>query len=215
MKFDTVEVALEALAQGKMIIVSDDENRENEGDLVAIAELITPETINFMITYGKGLVCMPITTELARKLDLRPMIETNGEYLKTAFTVSIDAHPKFGVTTGISAWDRAKTIKIALRENAVPEDLVRPGHIFPLIAREGGVFARMGHTEAATDLARLAGFKSAGVIVEIINPDGTMARQPDLFEFKKRFNIPYITIADLIEYRLKFDKQGMEMTSKR
>ncbi|QQE78408.1 3,4-dihydroxy-2-butanone-4-phosphate synthase [Alicyclobacillus sp. SO9] len=200
MKFDSIERALEVLRQGKLIIVSDDEGRENEGDLVCVADLVTPKNINFMITEGRGLVCMPISSAIAKRLELPFMVEKNTETFQTAFTVTIDAQPEFGVTTGISAWDRARTIHVALRENASANDLVRPGHIFPLIAKDGGVFERNGHTEAATDLARLAGYQPAGVIVEIIKPDGTMARRDDLFEFKEQYDMPYITIADLREY---------------
>lgn len=205
MKFDSIEVALHALARGELIIVSDDEDRENEGDLIGVAELVTPEMINFMITHGRGLVCMPVTAEVAEALELYPMVEHNEEFLKTAFTVSIDAHSDYGVTTGISAHDRATTIELAIRDAAAPTDFVRPGHIFPLVARENGVLTRQGHTEAAVDLARLAGFKPAGVIVEIINEDGSMARRDDLFAFKEKFNMPYITIKDLIEYRKQHD----------
>jgi len=202
MNFDSVEKALGVLREGGLVIVSDDEDRENEGDLVGVAELITPESINFMITEGKGLVCMPISEEIAKNLELPQMVEKNTEMLGTAFTISIDATPEYGVTTGISAWDRAKTIRTAIDEKTVPKDLVRPGHIFPLVAKEGGVLERTGHTEAATDLAKMAGYKPAGVIVEIILEDGNMARQPDLFEMKEKFNIPYITIEDLKRYRL-------------
>lgn len=204
-RFDSIETALEVLQNGGLVIVSDDEGRENEGDLVGIAELITPENINFMISEGKGLVCMPVGKSIAEKLQIPQMVQNNTESLRTAFTVSIDAAPHFGVTTGISAWDRAKTIRVAISDEAQPDDLVRPGHIFPLVAEEGGVFARNGHTEASTDLARLSGYKEAAVIVEIIMQDGTMARQPDLFEMKEKFNIPYITIKALKEYREIYD----------
>lgn len=204
-EFDSIENALEVLSKGGLVIVSDDEDRENEGDLVGVAELITPEAINFMNTQGKGLVCMPVGKEIATKLDIPLMVENNTESLRTAFTVSIDAHQKHGVTTGISAWDRAKTIQLATEDDITPEDFVRPGHIFPLIAEDGGVFTRTGHTEASTDLARLAGYKEAAVIVEIILPDGSMARQKDLFMMRKLFNIPYITIDSLREYRQKYD----------
>ncbi|RDW15225.1 3,4-dihydroxy-2-butanone-4-phosphate synthase [Oceanobacillus arenosus] len=206
-KFDSVETALEVMGNGGLIIVSDDEDRENEGDLVGIAELITPEKINFMISQAKGLVCMPMEEQIARKLGIPQMVQNNTESMRTAFTVSIDAHPKFGVTTGISAWDRAKTIQVAIDEETHPEDLLRPGHIFPLTARDGGVLTRTGHTEASTDLARLAGYKAAAVIVEIISPNGKMARQEELMEMKSLFNLPYITIESLKEYRLKYDKQ--------
>jgi 3,4-dihydroxy 2-butanone 4-phosphate synthase/GTP cyclohydrolase II len=204
MKFDSIENALEVLQSGGLVIVSDDEGRENEGDLICIADLVTLEQINFMITHGRGLVCMPMHSSIVRKLQLPVMVSNHTETFKTAFTVSIDAHPKYGVTTGISAWDRAKTIQVALREEAVPEDLVRPGHIFPLIAKDGGIFERNGHTEAAMDLARILGHQPAGVIVEIIKRDGTMARRDDLFKFKQRFNIPYITIEHLREYMERY-----------
>ncbi|MEC2921432.1 MULTISPECIES: 3,4-dihydroxy-2-butanone-4-phosphate synthase [Bacillus cereus group] len=204
-KFDSIETALEVLSKGGLVIVSDDENRENEGDLVGIAELVTPESINFMITHGKGLVCMPISKDIAKNLDIPLMVENNTESLRTAFTVSIDAHAKHGVTTGISAWDRAKTIQLAVSDDSTPADFVRPGHIFPLIAEDGGVFTRNGHTEASTDLAKLAGYKRAAVIVEIILPDGSMARQQDLFSMRRLFNIPYITIESLKKYREKHD----------
>lgn len=204
-KFDSIEKALEVLSNGGLVMVSDDEGRENEGDLVGIAELITPENINFMITHGKGLVCMPVSQQIADKLQLTQMVENNTESLRTAFTVSIDANPIYGVTTGISAWDRARTIQVAVNESAKPEDLVRPGHIFPLVAVEGGVLSRQGHTEASVDLARIAGYKEAAVIVEIILEDGSMARQSDLFDMRDKFGIPYITIKDLMAYREKFD----------
>lgn len=204
-KFDSIEMALQVLKNGGLVIVSDDESRENEGDLIGVAELITSENINFMITYGKGLVCLPVEEEIARKLHIPQMVENNTEALGTAFTVSIDAHSRFGTTTGISAWDRAKTTQVAVSNETQPSDLVRPGHIFPLVAKQGGVLTRTGHTEASTDLARLAGYKAASVIVEIISPDGTMARQPDLFRMKDQFNIPYITIEALKKYRLKYD----------
>lgn len=204
-KFDSIEKALEVLSNGGLVMVSDDEGRENEGDLVGIAELITPENINFMITHGKGLVCMPVSQQIADKLQLTQMVENNTESLRTAFTVSIDANPIYGVTTGISAWDRARTIQVAVNESAKPEDLVRPGHIFPLVAVEGGVLSRQGHTEASVDLSRIAGYKEAAVIVEIILEDGSMARQSDLFDMRDKFGIPYITIKDLMAYREKFD----------
>ncbi len=208
-KFDSVETALETLSKGHLIIVSDDEDRENEGDFVAIAELIRPETINFMITHGKGLVCMPIASNIAQRLQFHPMVDKNEEVMSTAFTVSVDAHPRHGVTTGISAWDRAKTVQLVVQDDTQPHDFVRPGHIFPLIAREGGIFTRTGHTEATTDLIRLAGYQPAGVIVEIINEDGTMARQPDLFRLRDQYHIPYITIADLYQYRSKYDRSPL------
>ncbi|HWJ77107.1 MAG TPA: 3,4-dihydroxy-2-butanone-4-phosphate synthase [Niallia sp.] len=213
-KFDSIETAIEVLSKGGLVIVSDDESRENEGDLVGIAELITPESINFMITNGKGLVCMPVSKDIAKKLDIPLMVKNNMESHRTAFTVSIDAHEKHGVTTGISAWDRAKTIQLAAADHSTPSDFVRPGHIFPLVAEDGGVLTRNGHTEASTDLAKLAGYKKAAVIVEIILPDGSMARQSDLFFMRKLFNIPYITIEALKEYREKYDVKEILLPSK-
>ncbi|MBE3569166.1 MAG: 3,4-dihydroxy-2-butanone-4-phosphate synthase [Bacillales bacterium] len=209
-KFDSVETALEVLSKGGLILVSDDECRENEGDLMGIAELITPQSINFMITHGKGIVCFSIVESIAKRLNLPQMVENNTEKMRTAFTVSIDAHPRFGVTTGVSAYDRAKTIQVALDNNTKPEDLLRPGHVFPLVSREGGVLTRNGHTEASTDLARLAGFKPSGVIIETILANGRMARQKDLFEFKELYRLPYITIEALKEYRLKYDIQEIK-----
>ncbi|WP_082232588.1 bifunctional 3,4-dihydroxy-2-butanone-4-phosphate synthase/GTP cyclohydrolase II [Halobacillus massiliensis] len=196
--FDTIEKAIERLQQGKLVIVCDDEDRENEGDLIGLAEHVTPEMINFMITRGRGLVCTPITGGLAEKLELLPMVNNNSDPHGTAFTVSID-HKKS--TTGISADERAMTIKELLNPEVKPEDFQKPGHIFPLIAKEGGVLRRAGHTEAAVDLAVLAGAKPAGVICEIIKDDGTMARVPDLREMADEFDIPMITIADLIQHR--------------
>jgi 3,4-dihydroxy 2-butanone 4-phosphate synthase/GTP cyclohydrolase II len=200
--FHSIEEALEDLRNGKMVIVCDDEDRENEGDFVMLAEFATPEAINFMAKEGRGLICAPITEELARKLDLKPMTEVNTDTNGTAFTVSID---HISTTTGISAFERSATILHMLEEDAAPEDFKRPGHIFPLIAKNGGVLRRAGHTEAAIDLARLAGSKQAGVICEIMNEDGTMARVPQLQEIAKRFDLKLITIQSLIEYRLAHD----------
>ncbi|CCQ93909.1 fused GTP cyclohydrolase II and 3,4-dihydroxy-2-butanone 4-phosphate synthase [[Clostridium] ultunense Esp] len=197
--FSTIEEALEDLRQGKMVIVCDDEDRENEGDLVALAEKATPEVINFMVTYGRGLVCVPMTEERAKAIGLPPMVGENTESQSTAFTVSVDA--KAGTTTGISAYDRSVTVLALISEDKRGEDFRRPGHIFPLIARKGGVLRRAGHTEAAVDLARLAGAYPAGVICEILNEDGTMARVPDLIEFARVQQLKMITIADLIKYR--------------
>ncbi|MFG6147250.1 bifunctional 3,4-dihydroxy-2-butanone-4-phosphate synthase/GTP cyclohydrolase II [Halobacillus sp. B23F22_1] len=196
--FDSIEKAIEHLKQGKMVIVCDDEDRENEGDLIGLAEYATPEMINFMITRARGLVCTPITGELAEHLELLPMVGTNTDPNQTAFTVSID-HKQ--TTTGISADERALTIRELLNPDVAAGDFQKPGHIFPLIAKEGGVLRRAGHTEAAVDLAVLAGAKPAGVICEIIKDDGTMARVPDLREMADEFDIPMITIADLIQYR--------------
>jgi 3,4-dihydroxy 2-butanone 4-phosphate synthase / GTP cyclohydrolase II len=192
-----------AIQQGRLVIVADDEDRENEGDFVCAAEKITPELINFMAVEGRGLICLTLMPDVCDRLQLNPMVSHNNDPLGTAFTVSVDGHPKFGVTTGISAFDRAKTIQIALAPDAVPSDLRRPGHIFPLRARPAGVLERVGQTEASVDLARLAGLKPAGVICEIMNPDGTMARRAELSDMAKRFNIPFITVAQLIAYRLQ------------
>ena len=202
-KFNTVEEAIEDIRKGKMVIVVDDPDRENEGDLVMAAEKVTPEAINFMAKYGRGLICLSLTPERCEQLDLHPMTHMNTDPKGTYFCVSIDAHPKYGTTTGISAYDRAITIKLAISPNAKPSDFVRPGHVFPLKARPGGVLERAGHTEASVDLARLAGLYPAGVICEIMKDDGTMARVPDLIEFAKKHNLKIITIADLIKYRLK------------
>jgi 3,4-dihydroxy 2-butanone 4-phosphate synthase/GTP cyclohydrolase II len=202
----TIEEALEDFKAGKMVIIVDDADRENEGDLCIAAEKVTPEAINFMAKYGRGLICLALTEEQCEKLKLPLMVpEDQSDALHgTAFTVSIDA--RHGVTTGISAHDRAKTILTAIANDAKPEDLVRPGHVFPLKARRGGVLVRAGHTEASVDLARLAGLKPAAVICEIMKDDGTMARLPDLVVFAKEHGLKIITIADLIKYRLKKDK---------
>ncbi len=200
--FDSIERAISELKQGKMVIVCDDEDRENEGDLIGLAEYATPEMINFMITHGKGLVCSPVTSQLADQLELNPMVDNSTDPNKTAFTVSID-HKH--TTTGISADERALTIREMLNPLSQADDFQRPGHIFPLIAKEGGVLRRAGHTEAAVDLAELAGAKPAGVICEIIKEDGTMARVPDLRKMADEFNIPMITIADLIQYRYRVE----------
>jgi len=202
--FASIEDILEELRQGRPMVVVDDENRENEGDLVAAAEGVTPETINFMITHGRGLVCLTITEERADELGLEPMVVDNRDPMKTAFTVSIDARE--GTTTGISAFERALTIRKALDPDTRPSDFNKPGHIFPLRAKHGGVLRRAGHTEASVDLARLAGRYPAGVICEIINDDGTMARLPDLVAYCARHNLKICTIADLIAYRRKKEK---------
>ena len=203
--FDRVEDAIEDIKQGRMIIIADDENRENEGDLACAAELITPETVNFMVTEARGVLCLSMTEEKAHELDLHQMVENNTSELTTAFTVSIDASRKFGVTTGVSASDRATTIKIATEDRAKPDDLRRPGHIFPLVAKKGGVLKRVGQTEASVDIARLAGLKPMGVICEIMNPDGTMARRNDLRKFADKHGLKFITVAQLISYRLKHE----------
>jgi 3,4-dihydroxy 2-butanone 4-phosphate synthase/GTP cyclohydrolase II len=198
-----VEQALEAIRNGRMIIIIDDEDRENEGDLMVAAEKVTPEIINFMSRYGRGLICLPLTKQRVQELHLPLMVGENTSRFETAFTVSIDA--KEGVSTGISAFDRAKTIETAIAPSTQPPDLVRPGHIFPLQAKEGGVLARAGQTEAAVDLARLAGLIPAGVICEIMNEDGTMARLPQLEKFSAAHGIPILTIAGLIKYRMKHE----------
>lgn len=198
--FNTIEEAIEDLKKGKVIIVCDDENRENEGDFVGLAEFATPEMINFMAMEGRGLICTPITNELARKLNLHPMVEKNTDHHETAFTVSID---HIDTTTGISAYERSLTIRKLLEEDSEADDFRRPGHVFPLVAKEGGVLRRAGHTEAAVDLAKLAGAKPAGVICEIMNKNGTMARVDDLQIIAKKFDLKMITIKDLIDYQLK------------
>jgi 3,4-dihydroxy 2-butanone 4-phosphate synthase/GTP cyclohydrolase II len=204
--FASIEEALAELRAGKFVIVADDEGRENEGDLIGVAELITAEMVNFMVTEGRGLVCLALTEERAQELNLSLMVERNTESQATAFTVTIDADTKYGVTSGISAFDRATTIRVAVDDETTPADLRRPGHICPLVAKAGGVLKRAGHTEAAVDLARLAGFKPAGVICEIMNADGTMARLPQLFGFAKKHNLKVINIAQLIAYRLKSER---------
>lgn len=203
-KLNKIEEALLDIQNGKIVIVVDDENRENEGDFIAAAEFATPELVNYMATNGRGLICTPITEGRAKELDLELMVGKNTVLHETQFTVSIDLIGE-GCTTGISAHDRSKTIKSLTNPNTKPKDLGRPGHIFPLIAREGGVLRRSGHTEAAVDLARLAGCYPAGVLVEILNEDGTMARLPELIELAKKLNLKIISIEDLIEYRLHHD----------
>ena len=202
MKFNTIEEAITDIKEGKVVIVIDDENRENEGDFVAAAELATPEMINFMATHGRGLICTPLLESRCDELGLDLMIGKNSAAFETPFTISIDLIGH-GCTTGISAQDRAKTVQALVDPNIRPEELGKPGHIFPLKARKGGVLRRAGHTEAAVDLARLAGLQPAGVIVEILNEDGTMARTNDLFKIAEKFDLKFITIKDLIEYRIK------------
>lgn len=204
--FNTVEEALEALQQGRCIVVADDEDRENEGDLIAIADLVTDETINFMASEGRGLICLALTPERCQALNLHQMVPQNSEMMQTAFTVSVDAKPRFGVTTGISAKDRATTIRVCMDADSTPNDLARPGHVFPLRSQPGGVLQRVGHTEAAVDLARLAGFQPAGVICEIMNPDGTMALRDDLATFAQKHKLPFITVAQLVKYRLGHER---------
>ncbi len=201
-KFNTIKEAIKDIKAGKVVIVVDDENRENEGDFIAAAEAITPEIINFMATHGRGLICAPITRRRCEQLDLDLMVPKNTSLHETPFTVSVDLKGK-GCTTGISASDRAKTVQALADPDTRPEELGRPGHIFPLRAREGGVLQRAGHTEASIDLSRLAGLQPAGALVEIMNEDGTMARLPDLFKIAEKFNLKLITIEDLIAYRIK------------
>jgi 3,4-dihydroxy 2-butanone 4-phosphate synthase / GTP cyclohydrolase II len=202
--FTAIEDAIEEIREGRMIIVVDDADRENEGDLVIAAQFATPETINFMATHGRGLICLCLTEERADQLELRPMTERNEAPLGTAFTVSVEARE--GVTTGISAADRSHTIQVAIAPGAKPSDLVQPGHVFPLRAKPGGVLERIGQTEAAVDLARLAGLNPSGVVCEIMNDDGTMARVPDLVPYCERHELKMITVADLVEYRRRTEK---------
>jgi 3,4-dihydroxy 2-butanone 4-phosphate synthase/GTP cyclohydrolase II len=204
-RLDSIEAALEDIRKGRVIIVVDDEDRENEGDFICAADMITPEIINFMATHGRGLICAPIVEERAEELKLNMMVSENTALHETAFTVSIDLIGK-GVTTGISAQDRAKCIKALVDPNAKSTDFARPGHIFPLKAKSGGVLRRTGHTEAAIDLARLAGFSPAGVLVEILNPDGTMARLPELMDIAHEFDLRIVAIKDLVAYRMKHER---------
>ncbi|TCK64806.1 3,4-dihydroxy 2-butanone 4-phosphate synthase/GTP cyclohydrolase II [Winogradskyella wandonensis] len=201
---NTIEEAIEDIRQGKVIIVVDDENRENEGDFLAAAETVTPEMINFMATHGRGLICTPLTEQRCKELDLNMMVRNNTDPMETAFTVSVDLRGH-GVTTGISASDRSKTVKALVSKDTKAFDLARPGHIFPLVAKEGGVLRRTGHTEAAIDFARLAGFEPAGCIVEIMNEDGTMARLPQLVDVAKKFDLKIVSIEDLVAYRMEHD----------
>jgi 3,4-dihydroxy 2-butanone 4-phosphate synthase/GTP cyclohydrolase II len=217
-QLNTIEEAIEDIRAGKMIIVVDDEDRENEGDFLAAAETITPEMINFMATHGRGLICAPLTESRCKELDLKAMVTNNTDHMETAFTVSVDLKGN-GVTTGISASDRAKTILALVNAATKPFDLARPGHIFPLVAKKGGVLRRTGHTEAAIDFARLAGFKSAGVICEIMNDDGTMARLPELVDVAKKFDLKLVSIEDLVAYRMQHDslivkKEDFEITTR-
>lgn len=199
-----IEEAIERIRAGEMVILVDDEGRENEGDLVVAAEHVTPEAINFMAVHGRGLICVPIESARAEELALTPMAAENTALHGTRFSVSVDA--RAGITTGISASDRAQTVRVMLDERTLPKDLARPGHIFPLIAQEGGVLKRAGHTEAAVDLARLAGIRPAAVICEILNPDGTMARLPDLMAFAEEHGLTLASIADLIAYRKRHER---------
>ena len=215
---NTIEEAIEDIRLGKVIIVVDDEDRENEGDFLTAADKVTPEIINFMATHGRGLICAPLTENRCKELELRAMVSNNTDHMETAFTVSVDLKGN-GVTTGISASDRAKTILALVDENTKSFDLARPGHIFPLVAKQGGVLRRTGHTEAAIDFARLAGFSSAGVICEIMNDDGTMARLPELVEVAKKFDLKLVSIEDLVAYRMQHDslikkKEDFEITTR-
>lgn len=203
-KLNTIEEAIADIKAGKIVVVVDDENRENEGDFIAAAEKVTPEMINFMATHGRGLICAPLTESRCNELDLYMMVQNNTVLHHTQFTVSVDLIGH-GCSTGISAVDRAKTIKSFVDKNTKPFDLGRPGHVFPLKAKNGGVLRRTGHTEAAVDLARLAGFQPAGILVEILNQDGTMARLPQLFEVSNKFDLKIISIDDLVAYRMEHD----------
>ena len=203
-QLNTIAEAIDDIKNGKVIIVVDDENRENEGDFLAAAEKVTPEMVNFMATHGRGLICTPLTEKRCKELELGMMVNNNTDPMETAFTVSVDLRGK-GVTTGISASDRALTIQALIDKDTKPFDLARPGHIFPLKAKKGGVLRRTGHTEAAIDFARLAGLQPAGVIVEIMNEDGTMARLPQLLEVAKKFDIKIVSIEDLVAYRMEHD----------
>src|SRR5437763_2632358 len=206
MQFGTIEQAIADIKAGRLIIVADDEDRENEGDLICAAELITPELVNFMARNGRGMICLALTGERVEELGLSPMAEAKPDEYRTAYTVSIDASPRFGVTTGISAHDRAATIRVAVDPETAPNDLRHGGHVFPLRAREGGVLQRVGHTEAAVDLARLAKLQPAGVICEILNEDGSAARRPELERFARDHDITLITVAQLVAHRLKTER---------
>ncbi|MDY6358530.1 MAG: bifunctional 3,4-dihydroxy-2-butanone-4-phosphate synthase/GTP cyclohydrolase II [Cyanobacteriota bacterium] len=205
-KFDKIEDAIKDFKAGIPVIVADDEDRENEGDIIVSAQTVTPDKINFLASEARGLICLAISSDIAKKLELEQMVEHNNESMKTAFTISIDAAEKFGVTTGISAFDRAKTVEVAIAPDAVPSDLRRPGHLFPCVAKDGGVLARTGHTEAVVDLAKICGHIPAGVMCEVMAPDGHMARRDYLREFADKHNLKFITVADLIAYRLKSEQ---------
>ena len=206
MVFGTIEQAIEDVRNGKFVIVADDEDRENEGDQICAAQLVTPEMVNFMIKKAGGMICLALTGDRVDALGLDLMSETNLDDYRTAYTVTIDASPRFGVTTGISAQDRATTIRVAVDPAAVPSDLRHGGHVFPLRAREGGVLQRVGHTEAAVDLARLAGRLPSGVICEILNEDGTAARRPHLEKFAQEHAITFVSVAQLVAHRLKNER---------
>lgn len=204
--FDTVEEAIESFKAGKPVLIADDENRENEGDVICSAQMVTPEIINFMAQECRGLVCLAINPEIANQLELPQMVEKNTESAQTAFTQSIDGAAKFGVTTGISAFDRAKTVQIAIDKNARPNDLRRPGHVFPCVSKPGGVLQRTGHTEATVDLARLAGQIPAGVMCEVMQANGQMARRDELKVFAQKHNLKFITVSQLISYRIRTER---------
>lgn len=210
--FDSVETAIQAIAAGGVIIVTDDEGRENEGDLVMAAEKATPELVNMMIRHARGLICVPMAEPQLKRLGINPMVQQNREALRTAFTVSVDAAE--GITTGISAFDRARTIQLLADPATLPEALVQPGHVFPLCSRAGGVLERAGHTEAAVDFTALAGLKPAAVICEILSEDGKMARLPELIAFKQQHKLPLVSIAALIEYRHRREQLVEEVTSR-
>ena len=203
-KLNTIQEAIDDIKAGKVIIVVDDENRENEGDFICAADLVTPEIINFMAKHGRGLICVPLTESRSKILNLSPMVSNNTDPMDTAFTVSVDLKGN-GVTSGISALDRSKTIKAIVDNNTKGDDLARPGHIFPLIAKDGGVLRRTGHTEAAIDFARLAGYSPAGVICEIMTEDGSMARLPDLIIVAEKLDLKVVSIEDLVAFRMKHD----------
>jgi 3,4-dihydroxy 2-butanone 4-phosphate synthase/GTP cyclohydrolase II len=203
MKFGTIEQAIEDIREGRLVLVADDEDRESEGDLVGAAEQVTPDMVNFMATHGRGLICLTLTSERCQALGLPQMAEESSDAYETAFTVSVDAAKRFGVTTGISAADRAKTVQVAIDPATVPSDLRRPGHVFPLRGRPGGVLQRVGHTEASVDLARLAGLYPAGVICEVLADDGTMMRRPQLEQFATKHDLTFVTVAQLVAYRLQ------------
>ena len=203
-KLNTIHEAIDDIRNGKVIIVVDDENRENEGDFLAAADKVTPEMINFMATHGRGLICAPLTENRCKELELNMMVRNNTDPMETAFTVSVDLRGH-GVTTGISASDRSKTVQALINKSTKPFDLARPGHVFPLVAKEGGVLRRTGHTEAAIDFARLAGLNPAGVIVEIMNEDGSMARLPELLKISKKLDLKIVSIEDLVAYRMQHD----------
>ncbi len=205
-RFDSIEDAIKDFKAGKMLIVADDEDRENEGDIICSGQAVTPDVVQFMAKEARGLICLAITPEIAEKLDLPQMVEQNTERMKTAFTVSIDAAEKYGVTTGISAFDRAKAVEVALAPDAVPSDLRKPGHLFPCVARHGGVLQRAGHTETVVDLAKLSGHTPAGIMCEIMNEDGHMMRRDDLRKFADKHGIKFISVAELIAYRLKSER---------